>query len=226
MYQTSQTGYAQSNQAYNASGANPAGENAYSRNDVQHQETRSAAFSADDFLDPFRPKTPFIGDAQTIQPYVEEAFRLLTGKELPGDVIIRVGSEAQLAAAYPGGWSPNIAGFALNRCGWGVSEIYCRHDNLDRLLLTVGHELGHVMSVPLKAIHDEEGKAFAFSLAWMKTIKDNNIAGIGHAINPAPAKNGLHDVAFNYVASLVEAGHNAIEIFARIATGVLRVPLR
>ena len=190
---------------------------------AQRQEMASAAFAADDFLDPHRPRTPFVGNAEEVRPHVEEAFRLLMGSELPHDIIIRIGSEEQLAMAYPGQWESNIAGFALNRVGWGTSEIFARKDEMDRLLLTIGHELGHVMSQPLPRIHDEEGKAFAFSLAWMKTIKDNNIAGIGHAINPNPARNGLHDVAFNFVADLVEKGKAAMDVFSELAHRVLSV---
>jgi hypothetical protein len=187
------------------------------------QETMAAAFSADEFLDPFRPPTPFVGDAETVRPFVEEAFKQLMGTELPRDIIIRIGTTEQLARAYPGQWDSSIAGFALNRVGWGTSEIFARHDNMDRLLLTIGHELGHVMSEPLPVIHNEEAKAFAFSLAWMKTIKENNIAGIGHVINPMPAANGLHDKAFGFVADLVEGGKMAMDVFAELVHKVIAV---
>jgi hypothetical protein len=180
-------------------------------------------FSADEFLDPFRPRTPFVGNAEIIKPYVEEAFRQLMNAELPHDIIIRIGTQEQLAKAYPGQWDSSIAGFALNRVGWGTSEIFARQDDMDRLLLTVGHELGHVMSEPIPNIHNEEAKAFAFSLAWMKTIKDNNIAGIGHAINPNPARNGLHDKAFDFVATLVERGKAAMTVFSELVQRVISV---
>lgn len=190
---------------------------------AMRHETASAAFSADDFLDPFRPPTPFVGKAEELAPYVEEAFAKLMGAGLPRDIIVRLGTDEQLAKAYPGDWDTSIQGFALNRVGWGTSEIFVKQNDLDRLLLTVGHELGHVMSQPLPAIHDEEAKAFAFSLAWMKTIKDNNIAGIAHAINPNPAHNGLHDIAFEFVASLIERGMAAMDVFSKLVQRCMTV---
>jgi hypothetical protein len=188
-----------------------------------HQAEQQSAFIADDFLDPFRPPTPFVGDAETIRPHVEEAFEALTGAKLPADVIIRVGTEQQCARAYPGDWQNNIRGFAVNRVGWGTSEIFVVHDNMDRLLLTVGHELGHVMSKSLPRELDEEAKAFAFSAAWMKIIKQRNIAGIGHAINPTPAKNGLHNVACNFVMDLIERGKDALAVFVELANRLITV---
>lgn len=187
------------------------------------QNAATAAFSADDFLDPHRPPTPFVGKAEELAPYVEEAFETLMGSPLPQDIIVRVGTEEQLAKAYPGGWDASIQGFALNRVGWGTSEIFVKQNDLDRLLLTVGHELGHVMSQPLSAIHDEEAKAFAFGLAWMKTIKDNDIAGIAHAVNPNPARNGLHDIAFDFVASLIERGMAAMDVFSKLVQRCITV---
>jgi len=190
---------------------------------MPHNEMQMAAFSADEFLDPFRPRTPFVGKAEEIAPYVEEAFERLMGSKLPHDIIVRVGTEEQLSKAFPGDWDSSIQGFALNRVGWGTSEIFARQNELDRLMLTIGHELGHVMSQSIPNPRDEEAKAFAFSLAWMKTIKDNNIAGIGHAINPMPAKNGLHDVAFGFVADMVERGKAALDVFSELVQRVITV---
>ena len=69
----------------------------------------------------------------------------------------------------------------------------------------------------------KEAKAFAFSAAWMDTIKKNNIAGIGHSINPNPAQNGLHNVAMDFVVKMVNAGKEALTVFVELANRVLIV---
>ena len=78
-----------------------------------------------------------------------------------------------------------------------------RENQLDALLLVIGHEIGHVLTETLPNKHDEEAKAFAFSIEWAKTIKKHNIAGLGINIKQdldfEPARNGLHDVAFSFV---------------------------
>ena len=49
-------------------------------------------------------------------------------------------------------------------------------------MLTIGHELGHVLTKTLSRHHDEEAKAYAFSLVWIDAIKKNNIANLSGAI--------------------------------------------
>ena len=80
------------------------------------------------------------------------------------------------------------------------------------------------MTKTLKDKHDEEAKAFAFSFAWMKAIKENNIAGLEDAIiMENPAHNGLHDVAHRFVVTLIERGKEAIEIFNALIRGEVEV---
>ena len=80
----------------------------------------------------------------------------------------------------------------------------------------IGHEIGHVLTETLPNKHDEEAKAFAFSIEWARTIKEHNIANLGLSIKDEldfnPAKNGLHDVALSFVDSMVKTGRRAMEL--------------
>ena len=72
-------------------------------------------------------------------------------------------------------------------------------------MLTIGHELGHVLTATLSTSHHEEAKAYAFSLLWMKVIREHNIANLGDAIvAERPAENGLHNIAFMLVREMMK----------------------
>ncbi|MBW3019105.1 hypothetical protein KY329_02895, partial [Candidatus Woesearchaeota archaeon] len=116
-----------------------------------------------------------------------------------------------------------IMGFSINKFGKGASEIFVREAPLDSLLLTIGHELGHVLSPTLVNKHDEEAKAHAFSLAWMETIRDNDIAGLKPNIALNPANNGLHDVAFDFVKKLLHTGASAFDVFQTLSKGLTSI---
>lgn len=182
------------------------------------------------FLNPARHLTKTIQKEDEIMPYVKEAFEKTTGKEFPSDAIkIAVLSEEafkEVHEAHNGAWSEGVQGFAINRNGKGINEIFAKRNHLDSLMLTIGHEIGHVMSFTLQDERDEEAKAFAFSMAWMKAIKENNIAGIADSINPKPAVNGVHDKAFEFVLGIAEEGSTAMEIFERLTRGELSVANR
>jgi hypothetical protein len=103
-----------------------------------------------------------------------------------------------------------------------LSEIFVKEDFLARVLLTVGHELGHVLSEPLESPQDEEAKAYAFSLAWMNIIKEKNIAGLKESIvTETPAENGVHNLAFFWVEKLISSGMNALEIYLNLIKKIL-----
>jgi hypothetical protein len=168
----------------------------------------------------------FVGDAAEIQEYIQDAFRATTGEELPKDIIVQVLNDREFRKAHAstsGSWSEGIQGFSLNSNGRGASQVFARADQLDKLMLTIGHEIGHVLTKTLKNAHDEEAKAFAFSLAWMETIRERNIAGIGKNILPEPANNGLHDIAFDFVQRIIMAGTSAFETFVQLAKGMLTI---
>jgi hypothetical protein len=180
------------------------------------------------FLKPDRAVSPFIGSAEEIKSYIQEAFKAVTGTALPEDIVISILPEEhvkQKHEEFGGTWSNGVQGFSINRKGFGHSIIICKQNELDKLLLTVGHEIGHVMSGSLPKAVDEEAKAFAFEMAWAKAIQQENIAGLASAISFDfnPANNGLHDVAFNFVRKLVQRGSNALDVFNTLQYRSVRV---
>lgn len=164
------------------------------------------------FLTPNRPYTQFVNCLDDIKDNVERIFDMTTGTRLPESIVIKVRKEIQSLLPI---FNPEVTGFALNKSP--IAEIFIKEDNLDRMLLTIGHEIGHVLTAPLDHIIDEEAKAFAFELAWLRAIKDNNIAGLGDSIRiPTPSFNGLHDVALNFVLSKMDF-NSPLELFLKIA---------
>ena len=177
------------------------------------------------FLVGNREPTPIIKSETKIMPFIEEAFEKQTGEAFPHNrIIVSILDDKQFKQAAlknNTGWGQGLAGFALNNLGKGIpSQIFVKRAHLDSMMLTIGHEIGHVMSPQLPNTRDEEAKAISFSMAWAETIKKHNIAGIAHNINPRPAKNGLHDVAYDYVLELMKQGKNSLQVFKDIANGV------
>ena len=185
--------------------------------------------SSNVFLAPQRPATPMIEDESEIMHYIKETFEKLVKAPFPEDHLkVHVLDDKAFEKAHgPGGkFGPGIQGFALNRQGKGINEVFVRKNHLDHMMLTIGHEIGHVMSKTLPDDRDEEAKAFAFSVAWMNTIKEHNIAGIGNSVMPNPARNGLHDVAFEYLLDLIEKGKGALQLFKELADGAVSITRR
>jgi hypothetical protein len=187
-------------------------------------------FSPSSFVDSNVP-TEFISclDSQKtefVKGLVEDAFEAATGKKFPKDIAVRICSEKQMKEMHEangGVWNPGIRGFSLNRRGFGTSEIFVQEDELASLMLTAGHEVGHVITLPMDSPVDEEAKAFAFSMAWMKAVKDNNIGGLFEAINPMPANNGLHNKAFDFVVGLIRKGREAIDVYLDLIRGDISI---
>lgn len=181
----------------------------------------------DAFLAPNRPKTPIISNLGEVKSILEKAYRILTGEDFPYDSItLVIADEHDFRTIYEstgGYYQLGIMGFSYNQYGKGISEIYVKQDHLDRLLLTLGHELGHVLSPTLPNKQDEEAKAHAFSLAWMETIRDHNIGGLQPNIAVNPAQNGLHDVAFNFVTYLLNTGATSLDIFKTLSQGLTSI---
>ena len=94
----------------------------------------------------------------------------MTGQKMPEDISINVLrlSEFKMHHSLFGAWSNGILGFSLNGA---KREIFVRENHLDELMIVLGHEIGHVLTPTLSNKHDEEAKAFAFSIEWAKTIK-------------------------------------------------------
>ena len=182
--------------------------------------TPQEAFAPENFLHFYRPDTQFIDGAEKVQDFVKEAFRKTTGKELPEHINITVCDEKKfkmLHKANGGTWNPGIQGFSVHL----NNQVVVKQNKLDVVMLVIGHELGHVLSPCLGNAHDEEAKAFAFELAWMKTIKQHNVADLADNINInfQPASNGLHDVAFGFVKKMVDAGKRAMDVFNGLVSG-------
>jgi len=155
---------------------------AYTKN-LYLSNSKHDYFTIEPFLTHLQ-ETEFVDDAKLVEEPCKTAFRLTTGKELPSNISIRLCSQDELKKAHienGGIWSSGIQGFSINRGAKKVSEVFVKKDSIDRVMITLGHEIGHVISKTLPDTRDEEAKAFAFSIAWMRVIIDNNIAGLSNA---------------------------------------------
>ncbi|MBI5393583.1 hypothetical protein HZA96_06980 [Candidatus Woesearchaeota archaeon] len=120
---------------------------------------------------------------------------------------------------FGGKWESSIQGFSVNK----TRQIFVKKSDLDKVMLVIGHEIGHVLSHALPNKQDEEAKAFAFEMAWMKTIVEQDIANLKEniAIDFKPAKNGLHDISFNFVSKIISAGKKALDVYQELMYGIL-----
>ncbi len=177
-------------------------------------------FAAENFLHLYRAETQFVDQALDVEEHVKEAFKATTGYEFGNRIQIVVCDEHKFRMMFEangGQFKPGLQGFSVHRKGLVV----VKQNKLDVVMLVIGHEIGHVMSAPLVNVHDEEAKAFAFEMEWMKAIKKHNIANLASNINIdfRPADNGLHNVAFNFVRNMVKAGKRAMDVFKGLVRG-------
>ena len=196
------------------SSSHPAVASAYSLPTYQRIATQA-------LLNPNRNVTPVISNAENIMHYIKDTFEKTTGDPLPKDITIRICNPEELKEQHKrfgGSWSPGILGFAINDPQNRL--IFIKENNLDELMLTIGHEIGHVLSERLTDPRDEEAKAFAFEMAWMKTIQQHNIADLSDnfVASILPANNGLHDVAFDFVIKMLDRGQEAMQLFNDLFT--------
>lgn len=190
------------------------------------QKSRTMTYSpvVSCFLNPDRPLTPFIGDASKIKEFVEEAFYHTTGKQFPKDIIVHVLSDKEFERMHRNRFDFSIRGFAINRKPFGFSEVFARQDCIDGLMVVLGHEIGHVLTEKLSTARDEEAKAFAFCIAWLRAIKEHNVANLSRCIRLGkPAENGIHDKAFEFVDKLMMQGLSPLEIFYDVSNDEMRV---
>lgn len=175
------------------------------------------------FLNPIRPETAFIDNEDQILDLAGEAFLHLTGEPLPKSLSITLCTREELKQRHGdfGTWSDGIRGFAIN--GPSVKHIFVGQDHLDSVMMVLGHELGHVFTPTVGNRHDEEAKAFSFAEAWASCIKIHNIGNLAACIREQngwqPAANGLHDVAFHFVRSLLGRGMHPMRIHWDLAKG-------
>jgi len=193
---------------------------------IKKQRTITYTPAVNSFLAPDRPLTSFIGHAGQIKEFIEQAFYKTTGKLFPKDIIVNVLSDEDFNKVHKGKdrWDFSIRGFAINRKPFGFSEVFVRQDCLDKVMVTLGHELGHVMSRRLTNDCDEEAKAFAFCIAWLRAVKEHNIANLAACIRIGkPAENNIHDKALEFVQKLIIQGLNPLEIFDDLSNNLIRV---
>lgn len=179
---------------------------------------------SDYFTQPFTPSIFLAPGFKEVIPknheqaigFAQEAFRLMTGKELPENVLIEIHPRAEFRLIHSrfGRWDEGIRGFSIN--GHERKLIFIRETDLCSMLITIGHEIGHVNSDTLPNAHDEEAKAFAFTIEWANILKKSDIGGVGSSIKDEftfnPAKNGLHDIAFAFVDFMAKNGRKSLEL--------------
>lgn len=189
----------------------------YHHDDYYAVHRRSYDVAAPFLENGIRPLTRFVSAAWQIKDYILSTFEHLMGRPFPDDVVVEVCGIERMKRAHEelgGQWHDGIMGFAARR-GHGASHVFVLQDSLDRTMLVVGHELGHVLGARLERRLDEEAKAFAFEFAWARTIKEHNVADLRDSIrlDMAPAGNGLHDTAFSFVRKNLSQGQDALEVF-------------
>ena len=92
----------------------------------------------------------------------------------------------------------------------------------DELMITIGHEIGHLLAKSAENEQDEEAKAFAFCCAWISIIKEHNIGGLrDNLVIPTPAQNGVHDKAWEFVQQMIKHGENPIGLFYQLSSGYI-----
>jgi len=190
-------------------------DNSYSQNKI-----KVYYFSPKMFLEPIRPETQFVNRFEEVQTLVEEIFFLMLGKRMPNfSITICTKEELMQIHSRFGSWNGNIQGFAFNK------QIFVKNNNLDELLLTIGHEIGHVYTKSLTNKHDEEAKAFSFAIEWAKTIKKHNIGNLSNNIVSKfnPAHNGLHDISFFFVQNLIDKGLKPMQIHSDLVRNYISV---
>jgi len=178
------------------------------------------SFAPEFLLNASRPKTRFVDDSNEAEAITREVFELMMNERMPENISINIlpFEEFKLLHSRFGAWRNGIAGFSLND---NKKKIFVRENHLDALMIVIGHEIGHVLTPTLPNKHDEEAKAFSFSIEWAKTIKKHNIANLGLSIKDKidlqPARNGLHDIAFAFVDLMMRRGRKAIELHRDLA---------
>ena len=171
-------------------------------------------FQPDNFLRPGKEGV-FVGEAVQIKEHIEETFEKMFDEKFPNNIKISILNEQDFKKIAP---SLGTIGLSINRNRQGLlSEIFVKNDLLGRVMLTIGHELGHVLTDTLDSPVDEEAKAYAFSLLWMRVVKENDIANLGEAIVlENPARNGLHDVAFSFIMDCMGRDEDIEKIYSEL----------
>jgi len=178
-------------------------------------ESQNNSFQIEQFVKPHPQK---VTSNEEIMGYIEEVFSYME-IDMP-QFSLEICDRDLLKKRkiqFGGIWKEGIQGFCHKFRS--MNHIFVKERDLASTMLVVGHELGHAMSPSLGAI-DEEAKAYAFSIAWMEVIRVQNIAKLrNYFVVERPAKNGLHNVAYNSVIKVLDTGKKAIELFEDLVSG-------
>jgi hypothetical protein len=188
----------------------------HSKSDAYYKSEKHDLFAPEIFLSPNRKDVKFVKASEEVRALVEDAFHALTGKPLP-NFNIRICTPAEMKKAHPN-WHESIRGFAVP----STQSIFVLQAPLDELMVTLGHEIGHLLAKSASSEVDEEAKAFAFSVAWIQAIKERDIGGLGkNLVVPTPARNNIHDKAWEFVQQMLKSGENPIGLFYQLSSGYI-----
>ncbi|MAG60712.1 hypothetical protein CL619_02890 [archaeon] len=162
----------------------------------------------------------FVSGAEEIQSQIKETFEKLMGENFPDDIKVSVLSASEFRKICP---KIGVVGLSYNRRQLGlISEIFVKEGSLASVMLTIGHEIGHVLTSTLEDPSLEEAKAYAFSFAWMEIIRKHDIAGLaGSFVSTLPAANGVHDKGYNLVKKMFVSGKKAFGVYRGLILGNL-----
>ncbi len=220
--------------AVGGSGSYGSGSSTYgssSGSDSQLYQSRSQdAFTPDFFVDEEGLLTGDVAEDEQVMALAREAFPIVTGRELPDDIKISICADEEFAKKLGAENSEQVSqvsttlGFALNRKGRGLSEVFVRKSSLPQTMVTLGHELGHVITRQVGSRIDEEAKAFSFARAWVEGLRSLNRPEVSKFLRSKPALNGVHNVAFDFVEEEIKGGMSALQLYIEVASGRKNVP--
>ena len=158
-----------------------------------------------------------------IRSAARDLFVLATGKEFDSETCINIYTpeEFKKLQIMLGIIGNDVQGFCINN----NKEVFVKRQEIGMTLIVIGHELGHIFTKGLNSKHCEEAKAFAFSIEWIKKIKQENVFGLKDSLTLdfKPAINGLHNIAFDLVLSNIKEGKSAMQIYWELVYNVLEL---
>ena len=219
------SGYSSGGSGY-SSGSSSYASQSSNNSDMYASHQSIQEFSPSFFVDESVEPIETLPEQETIVEHAKNTFHELTGQEFPQNISVSICDDAEFKKSlFSSGAksSSGVLGFALNRKGRGKSHVFVRKASLPQLFITLGHEIGHVITHQLNDVRDEEAKAFSFARAWTEKVKELNIAGLNKFLRPQPALNGVHNIAFDFVEREVADGKQPLQLYIDIAKGDLIV---
>ena len=211
---------------YSSGASSYTSQSSSNNSDMYSSQQSVQDFSPSFFVDDSVESIETLPEQETIVEHAKTTFQELTGQEFPENISVSICDDTEFKKfLFSSGAksSSGVLGFALNRKGRGRSHVFVRKMSLPQIFVTLGHEIGHVITNQLSDVRDEEAKAFSFARAWTEKVKELNIAGLDKFLRPQPALNGVHNVAFDFVERQVEEGKQSLQLYIDIAKGDLKV---